>query len=781
MNALALYVKTVPQRVPELASITRQLCHRVSLAKAAGPRDNTPRRGVIPWLAKRVGIFYLLAVSWLLASPAALYAAPPGNALSFNGVNTYVETNAVNLGTSDFTMEGWIKPNVLSGYIYSTRTNETGGAGNWFIVHLKTFELAICSSAYLPISGNFTPTLGVWYHFAIVRNPTTITLYFNGILDTQVADNASLRNLTTGNVTRFGGNISQNAGWFNGQIDEFRVWNVARTQTDIQSHMHKTLVGNETNLVAYYDFDQTSGTTLPDVTGHGHDGTLVNGPVWTAATWKYGYPYVTTGTVSALTATTASVGGTVVDAGTSAVTASGICYATSASPTTPCTTDGPTGAGSIPGSLTGLTPQGVTYYTRAYATNSVGTIYSYASDVTFTTRYLPVIAQGTSVSVTMAEDGSPTAWSTPTITATNTENDTMTWTLVTPATYGTATVSGTGASPTITYSPTANYNGADSFVAQVADVDGVATIMVNVTINSVNDPPSFTASNPPAVIENSGTHSVTTWATFNPGPNETDSVLAYIVNNITKPSLFSSPPSVNTSGTLTYTLATNQSGSSNFDVTVRDNGGTANGGVDLSTPTTFTVNVSAPEINVKQSATNIPSSGSFDVGPSAIGHQVTYPFTIDNLGNSNLILSGTPKIRVSGTNAGEFSVDEINTTSPFGGGGSTTFLLTFLPNSLGTKTATLSIANNDGDEGNYTMTVMGTAVPSKNLQITLAGTGQGTVTSDLPGLDCAATPSSCSLPVIDSPRWVTLTAVPATGSDLAAGRATRRVKRMVTS
>jgi len=58
-------------------------------------------------------------------------------------------------------------------------------------------------------------------------------------------------------VTRFGGNISQNAGWFNGQIDEFRVWNVARTQTQIQSNLHKTLVGNEANLVAYYNFDQT--------------------------------------------------------------------------------------------------------------------------------------------------------------------------------------------------------------------------------------------------------------------------------------------------------------------------------------------------------------------------------------------------------------------------------------------------------------------------------------------------------------------------------------------
>ncbi len=864
MNALS--IKTVPQWLPQLMAICLQLFQFISFAKAT-----------------RVGKSYFLVIGLLMASPATLYAAPPGNALSFNGANTYVSMNDVNLGTADFTLEGWIKPNVLSGYIYSSRTTETTAPGNWFIVHLKTFELANCASSYLAISGNFTPTVGVWYHFAIVRNSTTITLYFNGVLDKQVADNASLRNLNSGiNVTHFGGNTSQNAGWFNGQIDEFRVWNVARTQTQIQSNLHQTLVGNEANLVAYYNFDQTSGTILPDVTGHGHDGTLFNGPSWTAVTWKYGYPYVTTGTVSALTATTVAVGGTVVDAGISAVTASGICYATSASPTTPCTTDGPTGIGSIPGSLTGLTPQGTTYYARPYATNSAGTIYSYASDVTFTTRYLPVIAQGTSVSATMSEDGSPTTWSTPTISATNMEGDTMTWTLATPATHGTATVSGTGASPTLTYSPIANYNGTDSFVVQVADIDGTDTLTVNVTVTSVNDIPTFTASDPPAVLENSGTHTITGWATFNPGLNDTDNVLTYTVNNITNPSLFSAPPSVNTSGTLTYTLATNQSGSSNFNVTVQDNGGTANSGVDLSTTATFILNVSAPEINlsqvgttlsngssynfgailigqsspaitftidnsgssnlllsgspkltvtgtdasefrvtdnttspivpgghttlmvtfaptvmgprtalltiasndgdesnstvtlqgvgltpdlkVKQGSLDLPNGGSFDVGPSAVGHQVHYPFTIDNLGNSELTLNGSSKIQVSGANAGEFSIDDTTTTTPIAAGTNTTFILTFIPTSLGNKTAILTIANNDQDEGNYTVTVTGTAEPHKNLQVTVAGSGQGSVTSDLEGIDCETNPQICNLPVIDSPRWVTLTAVPAVGA-----------------
>jgi hypothetical protein len=59
--------------------------------------------------------------------------------------------------------------------------------------------------------------------------------------------------------------------YFNGQIDEFRIWSVARTAAQITSTMNKTLVGDEANLTGYWKFDETSGTTAADaVTTAGH-------------------------------------------------------------------------------------------------------------------------------------------------------------------------------------------------------------------------------------------------------------------------------------------------------------------------------------------------------------------------------------------------------------------------------------------------------------------------------------------------------------------------------
>lgn len=103
---------------------------------------------------------------------------------------------------------------------------------------------------------------------------------------------------------------------------------------------------------------------------------------------------------------------------------------------------------------------------------------------------VPVIAQGDSVTAVMDEDGAPAAWITPTITATDDDNDTLTWSLDTQAANGTAVVSGTGPSPVVTYSPNADWHGTDSFVIQVDDgLGGNDTITVNVTVNPVNDDP----------------------------------------------------------------------------------------------------------------------------------------------------------------------------------------------------------------------------------------------------------------------------------------------------
>ena len=106
----------------------------------------------------------------------------------------------------------------------------------------------------------------------------------------------------------------------------------------------------------------------------------------------------------------------------------------------------------------------------------------------------PVITEGASASVTMSEDGAPDR------VQPDAECHRCGYRqhpdlehLNGAASHGTATASGTGASKAISYTPTANYNGADSFVVQVADGNGgTDTITVNVTIQAVNDAPVIT-------------------------------------------------------------------------------------------------------------------------------------------------------------------------------------------------------------------------------------------------------------------------------------------------
>ena len=99
-------------------------------------------------------------------------------------------------------------------------------------------------------------------------------------------------------------------------------------------------------------------------------------------------PVLTTTAITSVIQTTAVSGGNITADNGGSVTARGVCWSTSQSPTTANskTTDA-TGTGSFTSSITGLAP-GTTYYVRAYATNSVGT--AYGTQVSFTTSDLPV-------------------------------------------------------------------------------------------------------------------------------------------------------------------------------------------------------------------------------------------------------------------------------------------------------------------------------------------------------------------------------------------------------
>jgi VCBS repeat-containing protein len=114
----------------------------------------------------------------------------------------------------------------------------------------------------------------------------------------------------------------------------------------------------------------------------------------------------------------------------------------------------------------------------------------------------PTIDEGASVNVAMSEDGAPTPFS---LLLNATDVDTaaggLTWSIQTQANNGSASASGTGTSKAISYVADAHYVGMDSFVVQVSDGAGAATIVVDVTLAAVNDAPIFSSTPPTSATE----------------------------------------------------------------------------------------------------------------------------------------------------------------------------------------------------------------------------------------------------------------------------------------
>jgi streptogramin lyase len=104
----------------------------------------------------------------------------------------------------------------------------------------------------------------------------------------------------------------------------------------------------------------------------------------------------------------------------------------------------------------------------------------------------PVITEGDSVPVTMSVNGSPTPFNL-TLHATDADADTLTWSISSPASHGTASASGTGDAKAIGYAPDMDYAGDDSFAVQVDDGNGgTDVIIVNVTLRAVQPGPEIT-------------------------------------------------------------------------------------------------------------------------------------------------------------------------------------------------------------------------------------------------------------------------------------------------
>jgi len=179
-----------------------------------------------------------------------------------------------------------------------------------------------------------------------------------------------------------------------------------------------------------------------------------------------------------------------------------------------------------------------------------------------------------------------------------------------------------------------------------------------ITVNDINDAPSFTKGTNQEVNEDTGIQTISNWATnISAGPNESSQTLSFIATNDNN-GLFSTQPSINsTTGSLTFEPASNVYGTATVSITLKDDGGTVNGGVDTSPTEDFTITINPvndPPIFSKGTNQSImENSGTQTVpgwatnisaGPNESGQNVVFHVNNDN----NSLFSVQPSVSSNG-------------------------------------------------------------------------------------------------------------------------------------
>jgi VCBS repeat-containing protein len=161
-----------------------------------------------------------------------------GGALSFDGVNdvvTIADHSSLDL-TTGMTLEAWVRPSTVSGWRTVFLKNVSGG----FAYVLLAGDASSLPAGYVRTTGDLNATgssglaVNVWTHMALTYDGTTLRLYVGGA---QVGSRAVTGSMvvTNGALTIGGSNLG--AGYFQGLIDDVRIYNRALTALEIQTDM----------------------------------------------------------------------------------------------------------------------------------------------------------------------------------------------------------------------------------------------------------------------------------------------------------------------------------------------------------------------------------------------------------------------------------------------------------------------------------------------------------------------------------------------------------------
>ncbi len=205
----------------------------------------------------------------------------PGHALSFDGQDDLVRVNKSSSlePTEALTVECWVKGSGGNQHAVLVRKADHADAGfvlRWRFrgdsrVYFQLGKHNLNDEIWVVNPIPNSEYEGEWHHFAAVYSVAEnyARLYVDGELAAEEVGYGLLEN--TGDL--YLGSFSGTEG-FLGQIDEVRIWSVARAQEEIRCAMHRSLEGNEEGLVGHWRMNEAGGQTVNDESPFANHGTL---------------------------------------------------------------------------------------------------------------------------------------------------------------------------------------------------------------------------------------------------------------------------------------------------------------------------------------------------------------------------------------------------------------------------------------------------------------------------------------------------------------------------
>ena len=193
------------------------------------------------------------------------------NSLAFDGSNDHVSLPNLTTGLSSFTFEAWVKPTTVTNWqrVFDFGTGDT----NYMFLTTQSnagtprFGIKRTTSSEVAVSSSVAITAAKWAHLAVTLDAVAdqAKIYVNGVLTGTASITLSPADLGTMTSHFLGRSLFSADPYFNGLLDEVKLWSSVRTAQQILAGMNAELIGNESGLVAYYNFNQ--GTPAGSNTG----------------------------------------------------------------------------------------------------------------------------------------------------------------------------------------------------------------------------------------------------------------------------------------------------------------------------------------------------------------------------------------------------------------------------------------------------------------------------------------------------------------------------------